>query len=51
MKVKVDYNSLEFGDFLQLRWGTLLSSIVRRWHCTILELVLGKRELNLMSSG
>ena len=30
MKVKVDYNSLEFGDFLQLRWGTLLSSIVRR---------------------
>ena len=30
LKVKVDYHSLEFGDFLQLKWGTLWSSIVPR---------------------
>ena len=28
LKVKVDYHSLEFGDLLQLKWGTLWSSIV-----------------------
>ena len=32
MKVKVDYNSLEFGDFLQLRWGALLQYRASMYH-------------------